>query len=263
MRAARVFLVLLMGGFVPLSGCTDPTGLLTKEDRTGPGELAVDYVSNAKYARLHIELDYVSGSAPNDAAISLLKQRIAESSAKGGNIEVHLEAGVPGKGTGHRYTFDEIREIEKSQRKRFSQDGTAVLYVLYLDGGSANDRDASKVLAAAYRGSSVVVFKATIRDTSRPDDAGLPIGNSKPREKDLEGAVLVHEFGHVAGLVNNGAPMVTPHEDPDHPGHSANEKSVMHWAVESSAVLNLLDIENIPNDFDANDDADLRALRGA
>ncbi|HVL86701.1 MAG TPA: hypothetical protein VM681_01640 [Candidatus Thermoplasmatota archaeon] len=265
MLPRRAAVLSLLAVTTVLAGCTDPTGLFSREDRTAAGELALDYLSNARYARLYVELDYVSGAAPNDAALQMLRQRISENTAKGGNVEINLEGGVPGRGAGHKYTLDEIRALERAHRSRFSGEGTAVLYVLYLDGGFARDLDASaKTLAAAYRGSSVVMFKGNIRDTSRSDDAPLPVPSlsPKPRERALEGAVLVHEFGHIVGLVNNGIPMITAREDPEHEKHSTNTRSVMYWAVESSAVLNLLDVENIPNDFDANDKADMRAARG-
>jgi hypothetical protein len=70
--------------------------------------------------------------------------------------------------------------------------------------------------------------------------------------------------------VNLGTRMQTPHEDAQHPGHSANAQSVMYYAVESSqslaSITKLLtgspscDQTGIPYAYDGNDLADLKAL---
>ena len=47
--------------------------------------------------------------------------------------------------------------------------------------------------------------------------------------QNIEQATVVHELGHVIGLVNNGLPMKSPHEDSAHPHHSTDPKDVMYW----------------------------------
>jgi hypothetical protein len=74
----------------------------------------------------------------------------------------------------------------------------------------------------------------------------------------IEDAVLLHELGHVLGLVDLARD--TKRADKDHPGHSANPGSVMYWAVESSLVGQVLNGPP-PHDFDRDDLADLAALR--
>jgi hypothetical protein len=39
--------------------------------------------------------------------------------------------------------------------------------------------------------------------------------------------VVVHEFGHLSGLVNHGIPMLTPHEDKTNSRHCSNPACVM------------------------------------
>jgi hypothetical protein len=56
--------------------------------------------------------------------------------------------------------------------------------------------------------------------------------------------------------------MVTPHEDAAHPGHSTNRDSVMYWQAEGTDVVSLFLQGGAPDDFDANDIADLRAIGG-
>jgi hypothetical protein len=50
------------------------------------------------------------------------------------------------------------------------------------------------------------------------------------------------------------------HEDDDHPGHSNNDESVMYWAVESQS-LNSFFTGNLPNEFDADDLADMEGMK--
>lgn len=68
------------------------------------------------------------------------------------------------------------------------------------------------------------VFKDVIRS----------VGGNDTSQKYLEQATVVHEIGHAIGLVNNGLPMASEHEDVDHSGHTANSDGIMYWAVESA-----------------------------
>ncbi|MDA0926436.1 MAG: hypothetical protein O3C36_07335, partial [archaeon] len=49
------------------------------------------------------------------------------------------------------------------------------------------------------------------------------------------------------------------HEDPDHPGHSNNDESVMYWAIESTGLRNFI-TGDLPTTFDDDDLADLAGL---
>jgi hypothetical protein len=74
---------------------------------------------------------------------------------------------------------------------------------------------------------------------------------------------MTHEVGHILGLVNNGIPMQKAREDPDHRGHSSNPRSVMYWKVETGNIIDFLRNGNrIPNEFDEDDKADMRAAGG-
>lgn len=234
-----------------VSGCTLP-GL--GGDNSAPGQRAGDYLHRAPYASILVELDFMNGADPDGHALALMEQRFEAASGK--PVEVVRTGGVAGQGASHRYTVDEILQLERSHRGQSSGGDRAVLYMLYLDGGFERDTAEAKTLGAAYRGSAVAMFKANLRAASKSGNLDL----TKPALQDVEGSVLVHEIGHVLGLVNLGTPMVTPHEDPQHPGHSNNQNSVMYWAVETSLIGSLLG-QKPPNDFDGNDNADLRAAR--
>ena len=107
------------------------------------------------------------------------------------------------------------------------------------------------VLGVAVDASTVALFSDTI------EEADGPFG--RPSVEDVENSVLVHEVGHLLGLVNLVYQSPIDHEDPDHPGHSSNDESVMYWAVESADVSNFI-FGTLPSDFDDDDRSDLAGL---
>ena len=76
----------------------------------------------------------------------------------------------------------------------------------------------------------------------------------------IERSVIVHEFGHLLGLINNGYQSPHNHEDSEHPHHSNNDESVKYWAIESQDIGNQIDGEP-PNNFDSDDLDDLRLMK--
>lgn len=227
-------------------------------DRSGPGSMARDFITNHTYTKLEIEIQYVNGSGPTNEAVSVLKQTALQVLAKN-QVTVVLQAGIPGKGANHAYTWSEVNDLEQTYRKDYSHGSTAVLYYLYLDGKSSSDNGNALVLGAAYHGSSIVMFKGNLRASSSGSGG---IVSTAPQEHYVERAVIVHEFGHELGLVNCGIPMQTPHEDPNHKCHSNDKNSVMYWAVESSNVANIFSGgSSIPYQFDSYDKQDIAAVR--
>ena len=107
------------------------------------------------------------------------------------------------------------------------------------------------MLGVAVDASTVALFSDSI------EEADGPFG--RPSVEDVENSVLVHEVGHLLGLVNLVYESPVDHEDPDHPGHSNNDDSVMYWAIESVDVGNFI-FGSLPNDFDNDDRNDLAGL---
>lgn len=244
---------------VQVAGCT--SGPLA--DRVSqPGSAAKKLIDPAEHAKLLVEIDHPEGYGPNEEALAVLKSTLVEVSGRAAaDVEIRREASIPVEGS-KKYTYDEIAALEDKHRSSHTRGDTAALYIVYVAGGSAVDDNEARVLGAAYRGTSLVIFKGNIREGTK---SGL-LGTA-PEERYVERAVLVHELGHALGLVNLGTPMVRDHEDKAHGeegrGHSANERSVMYYNVDTSNVLlNVISGgANIPFQFDADDKADLRALR--
>lgn len=263
MRRERVVLAVdrtpvFLAAALLLAGCTLPFG---PGRDGGPGDAAHDLVSGSKYPKLVVEIDHPSGAAPTPEALDHLRATLRSVTGKT-SVDVTLSGSIPT--SSKEYTLAEIARLEDEHRDQRTSGDTAVLYVLYVAGGSEDDTSEGKVLGATYRGTSIVMFKGNIRANTNTD--GNPL-SGRPPESVVESAVLVHEFGHAAGLVNLGTPMVRPHEDPQHEGHSTNRESVMYWAVENTqGLLGLVQCGldptcGIPLEFDADDKADLQRLR--
>ena len=207
------------------------------------GECRYEILKGNEYSKIHIEVNYVTGNSPESDALNLLKQRVQEVTDKSTITVSQSSFGS----TDNSYTLEEILELEDKQRTRFKSGNTFVIHILYLN-GEYSDND--QTLGLAYSGTSFAIFKEKIEDA-----AFLLIS-----AKDIEKSVLVHEFGHLLGLVNNGYQSPHDHEDPQHPHHSNNEESVMYWAIESQDIGNQLDGEP-PNDFDNYDLDDLKLMK--
>lgn len=229
----------------------------------GPGDAASEIVDPRQHAKLVVELDYPAGSGPNAEAKATLKATLAEVTGRDASkVEIVESADIPAARE-KKYTLTELRSLEAEHRDRRTGGDTAVLYILYVAGGYSEDAGDSRVLGLAYGGTSLAIFKGNIQDATRSRVVG---GLTVPtvEERCIERAVLNHEFGHAAGLVNLGTPMQRPHEDAGHTGHSSNKDSVMYYAVENTVDLFALftgGCADIPYQFDGDDRADLAALR--
>ncbi|MCO5166965.1 MAG: hypothetical protein M9894_11430 [Planctomycetes bacterium] len=216
-----------------------------------PGVSARDFLSDATYRHLLVEIDHVQGQAPSPAALQVLRTRLEERCNKPDGVTILVDDAIPpGSGV---YSVAENRALEAQHRDHHASGTTVVLYMLYLDGRSDQDSGGARVLGWAHGPSSVGIFRESI----------VASANLVASSAEVEAAVLVHEAGHILGLVNNGTPMVTPHEDPDRRGHDVDERCIMHWRIETSEIRTLIQhLGSVPTQFDARCIEDLRASGG-
>ena len=127
--------------------------------------------------------------------------------------------------------------------------GSTLRWHVIMPQGSYSD---DSVLGVAVDASTIALFGDSIDDAN-----GL---FNRPSSEEVENSVMIHEFGHLLGLVNLVYTSPADHEDADHPGHSNNDESVMYWAVESQS-LNSFFTGNLPNEFDADDLADMEGMK--
>ena len=193
---------------------------------------------------------YPEDEPPRDSAIDLLVQRANERLSKPGGVEVQRTTYA---GESKTWSSGALRSLVNDVSDTSTGGSRVVLHVIYVKGGSDHDTGNSKVLGVFFQNGRIAMFPDAINGGGL---LGSPFG-----AVDVERAVIVHEFGHAIGLVNLGIPMQRDHEDDEHEKHSSNSRSVMYWAVETTLGLSSL-TGTIPDDFDADDRADLQAAGG-
>jgi hypothetical protein len=216
----------------------------------GPGSLAADFLTNVRYTSLDIEFDYVAGQIPGDLGRDYTINRIRRMVGKSGEIKLRVSTEIDPRGAGAIYTLDEIKTLEKAHRDFYADGDRAAMYLLFLDGRFEESTDAALVLALAYGPSSMVVFRESVQEIC----VTLRAVESDPVVREAlcpasEAAAILHEFGHLIGLVGK-IPMVSDHEDPQHPGHDRSENCIMHWNYTSAPIADFVRAKLVEGDMD-------------
>jgi len=201
----------------------------------------------ATYKSLKIEVQYMTGYAPDAAALNHLQATLSAYLNKPSGITIVTKEISASSST--ILSIDQVRTIEEQNRTVFTTGDQLGVYFLYTNGNYTDNG----VLGVAYRNTSMVLFGKKIHDNSGA------IGQAS-RTK-LEATVLEHEFGHILGLVDLGSTMQTNHKDSTHGNHCNNSNCLMYYAAETTDILGFLITGNIPS-FDANCVADLHANGG-
>ena len=211
------------------AGCNGARAAQTHHENTQPGDLALDYIRGNRYPNLKVEVDFISGEAPNAQALErvrdLWRRRIEKN-----NVDIFVDTEIPESFKKTTLQIGDILALESQFRDHSTGDkqdkDTAVIWMVYLNGGSEFDQGDTRALGVAYGGSEVAIFRDNINDTTASGSAA----------ETVETMVLAHEGGHLFGLVNNGIPMVNDHEDRANPRHCSNANCVMFHEIETSAV---------------------------
>lgn len=210
-----------------------------------------DFLSAKKYDKLVVEIQYVEDYQPKAESVNNLKTFLEGLLNKPGGISVtQIALPSPGKAS---YTLTDIREVEKANRSGNTSGSTLSAYFFFADADFAENGKDSKVLGIAYGSTSMVIFEKTIREFSG--------GLTSPPVSTLESTVINHELAHILGLVNNGTPMQTVHQDEAHGRHCNDKNCLMYYAAETSDIIGNLVGGNVPK-LDAKCIEDLKANGG-
>jgi hypothetical protein len=229
----------------PAPGADATTGPIRVGDGGEPGDNAGAFL-RAAVPKLVVEVDAVAGKAPRAETLDLLRRRLASVVDKPGGIRFLPVASIPAHGGA--WSVDDLRAAERTHRDTHNTPDTASLYLLFVDGTPPKEG----AIGISFSGSSAAIFSDQVADA-----ATLLVGAAA-----IERADTVHEVGHLLSLVNLGYTSSRAHEDAQHRGHSDNPGSVMYWAVDNVGVATLLGGRTQPpTEFDADDQADLAAIR--
>ncbi len=207
------------------------------------GYSAHDMLSAEKYSAVDIEIQYMPGYKLQDASVANLKAFLESLCNKPGGFNISQTEIAAAIDT---LDPDKVAEIERKSRTVYTNGNRIGLYILVTSGVDTS----VSTLGFAYRNTSLCIFGKTIANFS--DKKGYLSRMA------LESGVLEHEIGHILGLLNNGSPLTSQHEDPDHQKHCVNENCLMYYSIELNSLDNIVHPNRIPV-LDANCLADLRA----
>lgn len=216
------------------------------------GASAKDFLGDDKFSALEVEIVYVTGFEPTAQSLSSLKTFLNKYLNKPGGITVRTRA-IPSPNVG-TYSIEEIESVEEEHRTIFSTGPKLGAFIFFADERSEESNDNYKIIGKAYMNTSMVVFDKEVTDMS---------GNIS--RSDIQTTALHHEFGHLFGLVNNGSPSQSPHEDsdPKKKAHCNISGCLMAAAIEfNSSPESLLEGGTQVLDFDAQCQLDLKANGG-
>lgn len=245
------------GGTAPVDAPSAPQGPDQPPAGTGPLTPADDGASVGANARailredrptLVIEIDVQEGASVDQAAVDHLANVLGGVVRKPGGIV--FEGGNTFASNDTSWTADDLRAAVAANRSTATTDDRVSVHVLYVRGGHEQNGEQTSAIGLAYSASTVALFP------QRWQGLGSLLGSGRA----IERAVLVHELGHLLALVNLGYTSDLDHEDPDHPGHSANRQSVMFHAIESTLIGQAFSGPP-PDTFDDADRSDLEGLR--
>lgn len=212
-------------------------------DHAGPGALCRTYLGE-EVPRLVVEVDWQDGARNAKGAVSHLVEVLRGVVRKPGGV---IRTGaLTGPGDPDRvWTVEDLRREAARARSQYTTPQQAAMHVLFLRGRYAEEG----VIGIAYSASEMAVFPDAI------DSLSILLGG----QLGVQRSVLVHEAGHLLCLVNLGYRSPHDREDPAHPHHSSDRRSVMYWAIDTTAIGTLFSGPP-PDDFTDQDRDDLRRL---
>ncbi len=244
-----------------LAGCLEgPNPIDRDDDSTTQAERVALLLTNVDADRIVLLTYAVPGREANPAAMGWLAARLQELTGK---VEVTVAAPqVLASGTDSRdtnWTSEQADALFHSIALPDAPPRTVAIPYLFLDGHGYN----GYTEAAGWQDPDyIAIFPDTFRGTGLTEPAEVIVPVPDP-DGTQDHRVLLHETGHMLGLVNNGAPMQRDHVDRSErcQCHSSNEASVMFVGVDSLESLARKMV--FGEDFDADDLADLKAVQDA
>lgn len=206
------------------------------------GVSAKSFLSDKDFTSLRVEIVYVTGYEPSDVVINSVKTFLQTYLNKPGGITIQTRA-IPSPGVG-TYSLEEVKEVENKNRTAFTSGSNLTAFIFFADNKSDSSTEKDLVLGKAYKNTSLVIFDKEIRELS---------ANSGVSSFEIENTTIRHEFGHLFGLVNNGSPAQSPHEDPtpENKAHCDIDGCLMSASLEfGNSTVNALKMQSQSMELD-------------
>jgi len=206
---------------------------LTIANKQATGSSSEDFLKDSDFTSLTLEFVYAEGFEPEAGTINNLVSFLEERLHKPGEITI-VQNVIPTP-QGSSFNINEIISIEDENRTIYNDGSNLAVYIFFANKSSSNDTPNRVTLGSAYRNTSIVIYKKTIRDIAISNGISIPIA---------ERTTLNHEFGHLLGLVNLQLDDIhQDHEDTQNNKHCVVEDCLMYFqtsgnrAVVTSALL--------------------------
>lgn len=238
-----------------MSGCLEPVPPAPQDPWTNPFLVPGSTVL--------VQIDHAPGRAPSALALEGLSQVMQHVGARPSfTIQQTIEP------TDGNYSSEDIlrlhRNLYSGSPTTWSLDDQTVLHLLYLDGSTPPRQAGQVVRGVAFLRTGFPVMAIFADDLSTTSLYRASVSLPGQSNATFERSILIHEYGHMLGLVGCGTPQVHPHADPASECHSAHHESVMYPNLHTSEdpFTWALDDEMQPVwRFDQDDWADIRAYQ--
>lgn len=125
------------------------------------------------------------------------------------------------------WSYNDIHDLGENLGENSAGD-TTTFNIFFVKGNADSAQGGTNVIGLHLSGTkTMAIFKDVVEAS----------GSTSMVRMYVEQATLVHEMGHGIGLVNNGLPLTSTHEDSGHHAHCSNPNCVMYWQNEGAADL--------------------------
>jgi len=218
----------------------------TYNQNINPGNSSRDFLESRNYKSLKIEIQYMPDLKPDSESVNIFVDLLNEKLNKPAGIVVEEKQINPTLKT--IFSLSDITSIESRNRTAYKGGDQMAAYILFVDGAYYN----GNILGLTYSNTSICFFGEPLKY--------FLSGTQDDRIKKIA-LILLHEFGHLLGLVNIGSPMIVDHLDRNNGDHCNNNQCLMHHSLEGGkANLHRYLLKNCS--FDKNCSDDLRANGG-
>ncbi len=178
--------------------------------------LRSETILESGHPKLTVEIDYLEGRKPSPVSLRLLGRRLALYTDKPGGIRIRVGEAIPAE------LWDGKRKTMRELVERYADppsDKHSYIYLMYLP-AYRHFRGLSfqpKKLSKKFKHPAAFVYTERLR------------GRLWVTRQRQESSVLVHEVGHLLGLVSN----------PDHyvDGHCTNSWCLMYDGVDARSII--------------------------